>query len=199
MPHPEDVFGMLAGSKLFAKIDITAMFNQIEVEDADIHKTAVTTEKGLYECPLMPFGLVNAPATAVQLMREVLRNLDTVICFVYFDDIIVFSPDIEHLVQRCTEVLKRTREHNLKLKPAKCVFATNKVKFLGHMITDQGIKMDPKRVEQVFKLKVPRSSTDVRSFHGLYSYNRKFIRNFAEIAKPLTPSMGKPSNSVWTA
>lgn len=198
MPHPEDVFGMLAGQKYFAKLDITSMFNQIEVEEEDIHKTAVITERGLFECPLMPFGLVNAPATAVKLMREVLRDLDTQTCFVYFDDIIVFAPTINNLVQRCTEILERLKLHNLKLKPSKCTFAMDSVNFLGHKISARGVEMDPGRIERVLKFKVPRNPSDVRSFHGLCSYNRKFIKGFAEIAKPLTPLMGKPSDFVWT-
>lgn len=199
MPHPENVFSLLAGSKVYAKLDITSMFNQIEVEEEDIPKTAVITEKGLFECPLMSFGLVNAPATAVRLMREVLRGLDGKTCVVYFDDIIVFASDTQQLVQRCTNILERMRLHNLKLKPSKCEFAMESVKFLGHIISAKGVQMDPKRIEQVLNFPRPRNPSDVRSFHGMCSYNRKFIRDFAKIAKPLTPLMGKPSDFVWTA
>lgn len=102
-------------------------------------------------------------------MREVLRNLDGIICFVYFDDIIVFAKSIPELVQRGTHVLDRLRLHNLKLKPAKCVFAMDSVKFLGHKITAKGVEMDSKRIEHVLKFKVPRNPSDVRSFHGLCS------------------------------
>lgn len=198
MPHPEDVFGMLAGTTIFAKLDITAMFNQIEVDERDIPKTAITTPLGLYECPLMPFGLINAPATAVRLMKEVLRDLDSRTCFVYFDDIIVFAKDINELVQRCTEVLSRLRRHGLKLKPSKCSFAVESVKFLGHIVSSKGVEMDKRRIEDVLKFPVPRNPSDVRSFYGLCSYNRKFIRNFANIAKPLTPLMGRPSDFTWS-
>lgn len=149
MPHPEDVFGLLAGSQTFAKLDITAMFNQIEVDERDIEKTAITTPMGLYECPLMPFGLVNAPATAVRLMKEVLRGLDGRTCYVYFDDIIVFASETQQLVQRCTEVLERLRSHNLKLKPGKCLFGVESVCFLGHIISAKGIEMDPRRIDRV--------------------------------------------------
>lgn len=94
MPHQEDVFGILHGSSIFAKLDITSMFNQIQVDERDIEKTAITTPLRLFECPLMPFGLINAPANAVRLMKEVLRGLYRKICFLYFDDIIVYAAEI---------------------------------------------------------------------------------------------------------
>lgn len=199
MPHPEDVFSMLAGMEVFAKLDITAMFNQIEVDERDIHKTAMITPMGLFECPLMPFGLINAPATAVRLMREVLRGIDGVTCYVYFDDIIIFARDVPQLIGNCREVLKRLRKHNLKLKPAKCVFGVTQVNFLGHVISPKGVEIDPRRIQSVQGFPIPKDTSDVRSFHGLCSYNRKFIRGFADIAKPLTPLMGKPSDFHWTA
>lgn len=198
MPHPEDIFGMLAQMTVFSKLDITSMFNQIEIDERDIEKTAITTPFGLYECPLMPFGLVNAPATAVRLMREVLRDINGRTCYVYFDDIIVFATDINQLVIRCREVLARLREHNLKLKPSKCVFGVDSVKFLGHIISAKGIQVDPTRIEKVKLFPVPKNPSHVRSFHGLVSYNRKFIKDFAKKAKPLTKLMGKVEDFVWT-
>lgn len=199
MPHPEDVFSMLAGMKIFAKLDITAMFNQIAVDERDVAKTAMTTHFGLFEFVTMPFGLKNAPATAVRLMREVLRGLDEKTCYVYFDDIIIFAESEGQLVQRCTEVITRLRQHNLKLKPSKCIFGTEEVSFLGHIISARGVDVDPKRIEHVKKFPIPRNPTDVRSFYGLCSYNRKFIHDFAKISKPLTPLMNiKPSEFVWT-
>jgi len=198
MPHPEDVFMLLTGMKKFVKLDITSMFNQIEIDERDVAKTAMTTPLGLFECPLMPFGLMNAPATAVRLMREVLRGLDNEICYVYFDDVIVCAKDNEELVQRCTQVFERLRTHNLKLKPSKCALGQDSVKFLGHVISARGIDVDPARIECIAKLRPPRNPTEVRSFHGLCSYNRKFIKNFADLAKLLTPLMGKDSEFSWS-
>lgn len=199
MPHPEDVFALFAGSQTFAKLDITSMFNQVPVKEEDIPKTAISTPFGLFECPLMPFGLINAPATAVRLMREVLVDLDGKICFVYFDDIIVFAKDNMELVQRCKLVLQRIRQHNLKVKPSKCIFAVPTITFLGHVISRQGINIDPSRIEAINNFPVPRNPSEVRSFHGLCSFNRKYIRNFADIAKPLTPLMGKPTDFKWNS
>lgn len=197
MPRPDDVVGLLAGMTTFAKFDITAMFNQIPVADEDIHKTAIITPSGLYECPVMPFGLMNAPATAVRLMREVLRGLDREICCVYFDDIIVFAKNLVDLVQRCTKILSRLAEHNLKLKPSKCKFATDSVVFLGFKISARGSEIDPGRLEAVKNFAVPKNATEVRSFHGLANFNRQYIKNFAEIAAPFGPIMGnKPFE--WT-
>lgn len=198
MPHPEDVFGLLSGMNIFAKLDITSMFNQIEVDPRDVEKTAVSTPFGLFECPLMPFGLVNAPATAVKLMKEVLKDIDGKAAYVYFDDIIVFASDIDQLLVRCEEVLKRLEHHNLKLKPSKCIFGVRSVQFLGHTISAEGVSIDPRRITDVKNFPTPRNPSEVRSFHGLCSYNRKFIRGFADIAKPLTPLMGKPDDFTWS-
>lgn len=198
MPHPDDVFGLLGGTCLYAKLDITSMFNQIEVDERDIEKTAIITPFGLFEYVLTPFGLMNAPATAVRLMRSVLRGLDGKTCFVYFDDIIIYASSFEELTQRCAEVLDRLRSHGLKLKPTKCSFAVDSVKFLGHVISARGIEMDPSRTIDVQKFPTPKNPTHVRSFYGICSYNRKFIKDFASIAKPLHPLMGKPSEFVWT-
>ena len=199
MPHPEDIFGTLSGKTVFCKLDITAMFNQIEVDPEDVHKTAVTTPFGLYEFKAMPFGLINAPATAVRLMRTVLHGLTDKICYVYFDDIIVFAADIRELADNCRAVLERLKQHNLKLKPSKCIFACKEVKFLGHMITADGIKMDPKHIESVLKFPVPNTASKVRSFLGLCNYNRRFIRGYADIARPLTPLTTKDKDLVWSS
>lgn len=197
MPRPDDVVGLLAGMKVFAKLDITAMFNQIPIDEKDIHKTAIITPSGLYECPVMPFGLMNAPATAVRLMRNVLRGLDQEICSVYFDDIIVFATGIQDLVQRCAAVLSRLRAHNLKLKPSKCKFATESVVFLGFKISARGSEIDPARIEAVKNFAVPKNATEVRSFHGMANFNRQYIKDFAKIAAPFGPIMGnKPF--VWS-
>lgn len=174
------------------------MFNQIEVDERDIEKTAITTPFGLYECPLMPFGLINAPATAVKLMHEVLRGLNGKTCYVYFDDIIVYAKDLYQLVQRCEQVFQRLREHNLKLKPSKCFIAVESVRFLGHIISAKGVEIDERRIKSVKEFPTPRNPTDVRKFHGICNYNRKFIKDFAKIAKPLTHLMGKKSDFVWT-
>lgn len=107
MPYPEDIFGLLVGQKIFAKFDIIAMFNQTPIEENDISKTAITTSFGLFECPLMPSGLINAPATAVRLMREFLRDLNGRTCFVYFDNIIMYASNTLQLLSRCREVLAK--------------------------------------------------------------------------------------------
>lgn len=174
------------------------MLNQITVDERDVAKTAMTTHFGLSEFVSMPFGLKNAPATALKLMLEVLRGLDEKTCYVYFDDIIIFPVDLVQLNERVAEVLSRLRTYNLKLKPAKCNIGVSEVSFLGHNISACGVDINPKRINHVKSFRVPKDPSGVRSFHGLCSYNRKFIKDFAKIAKPLTLLTGKPSDFVWT-
>lgn len=197
MPHPEDVFAMMAGTTIFAKLDITSMFWQIEIAPEDIEKTAFTTNYGLFEFLMMPFGLTNAPATAVRLMREVLRGLDGVICYVYFDDILIFAKNLEELINRITLVLSRIREHGIKLKPTKCGFGLNSTTYLGHRISADGISVDESRIQAIREFPIPKDQHDVRSFHGLCSYNRKYVKGFASIARPLTNLMKKDCEFTW--
>lgn len=198
MPHPEDVFGMMSGVKIFTKLDITSMFWQIEVAPEDCHKTAFTTSSGLFEFVMMPFGLMNAPATAVRLMRHVLRDLDGKICYVYFDDILIFACNIEEMIERTTSVLQRIRDHEIKLKPSKCGFGLNSTTYLGQKITASGISLDDSRVEAVKMFPIPKDQHEVRSFHGLCSYNRRYVKGFADIAKPLTQLMKKGIEFIWS-
>lgn len=198
MPHPEDIFGLLSGMKFFAKLDITAMFNQIPIAEDDIPKTAITTPFGLFEYPVMPFGLINAPATAVRLMREVLRDLNSRICFVYFDDIIVFAKSELQLLLNLRQVLFKIRKHNLKLKPKKCSICLDSLKFLGHQISAKGVQIDINRIDRVKNFPIPSSSSLVRSFLGLANYNRKFIKDFAKIAKPLSELTSSEKDFVWS-
>lgn len=198
LPTADELFEILSGMNIFAKFDITSMYNQIEMEPEDIEKTAITTHLGLFEYTVMPFGLKNAPRTATRLMREVLRHLNGKICYVYVDDIIIFAKDIDELIQRSRNILERIRMHKLKLKPSKCIFGAESIKFLGHIISGNGIAMDKSRFDKILSFPRPKNTEAVQRFHGLCNYNRKYIANFADIAKPLTPLMGKPSDFKWT-
>jgi len=127
MPHPEKVSTMLAGSRTFAESDITVMLNQVGVDDRDIRKTAITAPFDLYECLLVPFGLRNGLATGMRLMKEVFRDLNGQIHFVYFDEVIIFASDNHQLVQHWTSVSDRSHEHKVILKPSKCIFGSGTV------------------------------------------------------------------------
>ena len=146
----------------------------------------------------MPFGLKNAPATFQRMMDTALTGLINRYCFVYLDDIIIFGQSIEEHNKNLAIILQRLRELGLKIQPDKCEFLKPELEYLGHIVTAEGVKPNPKKIEAVKNFKIPTNPTKVKSFLGLSGYYRKFIRNFSKIAKPLTELTKKDIPFHWT-
>ena len=146
----------------------------------------------------MPFGLKNAPATFQRLMNSVLTGIQGLKCLVYLDDIVIYGASLEDHSKRLKEVMKRLREHNLKLQPDKCEFLRKEVIYLGHIISEDGISPDPSKLTAIKDFPIPTKVKNVQSFIGLAGYYRKFIENFSKIAKPLTKLTKKTEKFVWT-
>lgn len=186
-------------SSLFSVLDISQAFHQIEMEEEDKEKTAFTTMFGHYEYNKMPFGLVNSPSTFQRFMNATLSGLIGELCLVYLDDIIVYSPDDlpDHL-RRLTNIFERLRSANVRLKPNKCKFLVSEVKYLGHIISKDGLKPDPDKLKALETYPIPRNVTETRSFLGLVGWYRRFIKNFSEIALPLTNLTKKENKFIIT-
>ena len=146
----------------------------------------------------MPFGLCNAPATFERLMETVLAGLQRKICLIYLNDIIVTGKAFDEMITNLCQILDRFREAGLKLKPKKCHLFAHEVEFLGHIVSAQGIRTDPKKTEAVTTWPDPKCVRDVRSFLGLCSYYRRFIFQFSDIAKPLHKLTEKGQKFEWT-
>ena len=142
----------------------------------------------------MPFGLVNAPATFQMVMNMVLRGLTWKHCLVYIDDIIVWSDNFENHLQHLNQVFDRLRQANLSLKPRKCSFAKSEVTYMGQIISKEGIKVDPAKIEAVKSFPLPHNQHDVRSFLGLANYYRKFVKGYSNIAQPLNRLLTKQNS-----
>ena len=168
------------------------------MDAADREKTAFVTQGGLYEFRVMPFGLVNAPATFERLMERVLRGIAWSECLVYLDDILVFCPDFGTTLARLEKVLDRLGEAGLKLKAKKCQLFQEEIPFLGHIVSAAGIGADPTKCQQVWDWPVPRDLHEVRSFVGLCSYYRRHIQGFTELAAPLYELATKGTEFEWT-
>ena len=155
------------------------------IKEEDKEKTAFSTPQGHFECKCMPFGLKGAPATFQRLMNEVLRGLIGSICFVYIDDIVCYGRNLEDSLANLESVFKRLREHKLLLNAEKCSLLCTSVTYLGHVISKDGVLPDPSKVDAVKKFPTPSNVKELKSFLGLAGYYRRFIKDFAKIAKPL--------------
>ena len=140
---------------------------------------------GFYECERMPFGLTNAPAMFQCLMQGCLGNLHLQYCIIYIDDIIVFSKTPEEHLVRLRAVLEQLKKAELKLKPSKCEFFKQELTYLGHVVSKNGIQTDSKKVEVIQKWPVPTTVTEMCSFLGFTNYYCRFIKKYAQVAKPL--------------
>ena len=199
LPRIDDTLDLLAGTKYFTTLDLASGYWQVEMEPGAREKTAFVTWSGLYEFRKMPFGLVNAPATFQRLMEMVLAiQIKNGSCLVYIDDVIVLGRTLEDHLIKLKEVLAQLRKAGLRLKPKKCQFAQLEVTYLGHVVSAQGIRTDPKKLEAVQKFPVPAEVKSLRSFLGLASYYRKFIPIFSKIAGPLHALTKKDVEYVWS-
>ena len=197
LPNIEDTFDSLSGATYFCALDLASGYWQVDVHPDDRPKTAFLTREGLWQFKVMPFGLCNAPATFERLMEMVLRGLLWERCLVYIDDIVVYGRTFQETLQNLEAVLKRVKDAGLKLKPKKCELFTKEILYLGFRVSGEGVKPDPGKIEAVTKWPRPYSVTDVRAFLGFANYHRRFIQDFAQIAKPLQLLTNKGQPFVW--
>jgi len=175
------------GSKcVFTKMDLWWGFNNVRIKKEDEWKGAFTTHVGSFEPTVMFFGMTNSPATFQAMMNEILRDMTNegkVAAFV--DDVLVGTEMEEGHDEIVEEVLRRLEENDLYVKPEKCAWKVRKIGFLGVVIGPSGIEMEKKKVDRVLSWPEPRNVKDVRKFLGLVNYYRRFIKNFAQIARPM--------------
>ena len=141
--------------------------------------------------------VTNAPSCFERLLEKVLRGLHWKSLLIYLDDVIVFSDTFSNHISRLEEVFGRFREAHLKLKPAKCVLLSDSVKYLGHIVSKNGVSTDPEKVEKVENWPVPECKTGLKSFNGLVNYYRKYIEDYAKICKPLNRLMSGKIPFTW--
>ena len=179
-------------------MDLRSGYWQVPLHESSKPLTTFTTYQGLYQFKVLPFGLTNAPSTFQRIMECVLRGLNWKSCLIYLDDIIVFSRTFDEHLLRLRDVFERFRDADLKLKPTKCSFAKDTVKFLGHIITPKGISPDTTKVTLVQNFPTPITTKQVKSFLGLAGYYRRFIQDFSKIAHPLHQLLKKNAPFHWT-
>ena len=197
LPRIDELFDQLQGSRVYSKIDLRSGYHQLRVQESDVPKTAFRTRYGHYEFLVMPFGLTNAPAAFMDLMNRVFQPYLDRFVIIFIDDILVYSGSSEEHSQHLRIVLQTLRERQLYAKLSKCQFWLDRVAFLGHVISAEGVSVDPQKIEAVVNWKPPKNVSEVRSFLGLAGYYRKFVEGFSKIAAPLTKLTRKDVKYDW--
>ena len=149
LPKIDDLFNQLKGASVFSKIDMRSGYHQLRIKDVDVHKMTFRTRYGHYEFLVMPFGLKNAPGAFMDLMNRVFRPYVDQFVMVFIVDILVYSKDREDHYTHLRAVLETLRKEQLYAKLSKCEFVLREVPFLGHIISEEGIRVDPKKIEVI--------------------------------------------------
>ena len=196
LPHIEDNLVRLSDSAVFSCVDGSGAFHVLEIRECDREKTAFSTPWGLYQYKRMPFGLTNGPASYSRLVQMVLQGIPPEMALPYLDDTIIHSADVESHF-RCLElVLDAHLRAGLKLQPAKCQLFHDQVEYLGHLISKRGVQPLPDYVKAVQDWRLPTTKSEARVFLGKVGYYRRFIKNYAAIARPWMEVTGKTTDEA---
>lgn len=199
LPHVTSILDRLRDARYLSSLDIKSAYWQIPLDASSKEKTAFTIPgRGLFHFVTMPFGLCNAPATWQRFVDNVLGPELEPNVFIYLDDIIVVTSSFQKHIEILSEIFKRLREANLTLNKEKCKFCRPELRYLGYVVSEQGLRVDPEKVQAIVDLPIPRSQKEVRQFSGTASWYRRFIPNFATRMYPLTCLLKKKKSFVWT-
>jgi hypothetical protein len=198
LPRIDDLFDQLKEAKIFSKIDLRLGYHQVRIKDEDINKTSFKTRYGHYEFMVVPFGLYNPPVVFMCLMNGVFKDYLDKFVIVFLDDILVYSKTKEEHVQHLRMVLQVLREHQQYAKLSKCSFYQRHIHYLGHIISEEGVVVDPEKVQAIQEWPALRNVAEVTSFMGLAGYYRRFIAGFSRIAHSITSLQKKEKKFQWT-
>ncbi|KAA3483554.1 DNA/RNA polymerases superfamily protein [Gossypium australe] len=198
LPRIDDLFDQLKGATVFSKIDLRSGYYQLRVKDSDVPKTAFQTRYGHCEFLVMPFGLTNAPAVFMDIMNRIFRPLLDKFVVVFIDDILIYSRDEHEHAEHLRTVLQILQDNRLYAKFSKSEFWLKEVGFLGHIVSGDGVRVDPGKISAIVDWKSPKNMSEVRSFLGLADYYRRFVKGFSMIAMLMTRLLQKSVKFEWT-
>ena len=198
LPRIDDSLAMLKKGKFFTTLDLFAGYWQIPLASDSKEKTAFITDSGLYEFNFMAFGLCNAPATFQRFMDATLAGLKWKSLLVYMDDIIIFSTTFDEHVKDLDEVFTRLDNANITLNINKCEFFKEKIHYLGHVVSVEGIQPSQEKIKAILNKNSPSNIKELHNWLGISSYYRAFIPNFAKLCAPLYGLLQRDIGFLWT-
>ena len=200
LPLISELVNKLRNARFFTKLDVRWGYNNVRIREGDEWKAAFRTNRGLYEPLVMMFGLTNSPATFQTMMNDIFRELiDQGVVVVYLDDILIFTGTMDEHQRVVRQVLDVLRAHRLYLRSSKCEFESQRIEYLGLVISEGRISMDPVKVAGVQEWPVPKNTREVLSFVMFVNFYRRFIRGFSDITRPLHDLTKKDTAWRWTA
>jgi hypothetical protein len=189
----DELLDELHGAKYFSKLDLRSRYYQIRVRLEDVPKTAFQTHKGHYEFKVMPFGLTNAPTTLQATMNQLFRPYLRKFVLVFFDDILIYSKTWKEHMKHLEQVLSFLEKNQFYAKLSKCSFGKKEAEYLGHIISREGVKVDPNKIKAIIECPKPKNISKLRGFLGLTCYYRRFIKKYAHLTTPLSNLLKKNS------
>lgn len=200
LPLVDTCLDRIHGARFFSKFDLKSGFHQLRIAEADVHKTAFSTRRGLFEWLVCPFGLADMPATFQKMMDDIFGDLIDKGLQVYMDDILIATKTLAEHERLTREVLTRLRLHGLVVRPDKCVWCSDTVEFLGHRITPAGLLPATDKVSVIREWSLPSSTTELRGFLGVCNFVRRYIPRYSDLAAPLFDLLTRPVGTalVWS-
>eukprot|EP00253_Pinus_taeda_P019416 PITA_19416 len=199
LPRIDELFDQVKGATVFSKIDLRSGYHQIIIKEEDIAKATFRTQYGHYEFVVLPFGLTNAPTTFMCLMNSVFHKFLDKFVLIFIDDILIYSRSRKENEEHLRVVLQTLREHQLYAKFSKFDFFKEEIQYLGHVISKEGIAVDPEKIRTIMEWPIPKDVADIRSFMGLAGYYRRFGEGFSKVAYPITSLQKKGKVFKWTS
>ncbi|SOV07548.1 uncharacterized protein UDID_19213 [Ustilago sp. UG-2017a] len=196
LPLIDELLDRLREARFFTRIDLRGAYNLLRIAKGDKWKTAFRTRYGLFQYNVMPFGLTNAPASFQHLMNDTFKDMLDRSLIIYLDDLLIYSTTLKQHQEHVSAVLACLRQAGLYAKAEKCQFSTSQTEFLGFVVLDQGVSMDPNKTEVITNWPVPKSVHDVQVFLGFCNFYRKFIPQYSRTTYPLTQLLRKEAQST---